>query len=36
RANAAAADLAPITAEDDARLVAIYDELIRAHVHGRW
>ncbi|MBO1752181.1 aldo/keto reductase [Actinotalea sp. BY-33] len=36
RANAAAADLAPLTEEQQAALQRIYDERIREHVHGRW
>ncbi|WP_250448327.1 aldo/keto reductase [Actinotalea sp. C106] len=36
RANAAAADLAPLTEEQQAALQRIYDERIRVHVHGRW
>lgn len=36
RANAAAADLAPLTAEQQDALRRVYDERIREHVHGRW
>ena len=36
RANAAAADLAPLDAEQLEGLRRIYDERIREHVHGRW
>jgi aryl-alcohol dehydrogenase-like predicted oxidoreductase len=34
--NAAAADLAPLGAEAHAEIRAVYDELIRPHVHTRW
>ena len=36
RANAAAADVAPLTADQLAALEQIYDEQIRVHVHHRW
>ncbi|MDM7855477.1 aldo/keto reductase [Cellulomonas alba] len=36
RANAAAADLAPIDGRTQDALAAIYDERIREHVHDRW
>ena len=36
RANAAAAALAPITADSERALLDIYDEDIRPHVHHRW
>jgi aryl-alcohol dehydrogenase-like predicted oxidoreductase len=36
RANAAAADLAPLPAETLAEVKNIYDELIRPQVHNRW
>lgn len=36
RANAAAADLAPLDAATLAGLQAVYDARIRAHVHDRW
>jgi aryl-alcohol dehydrogenase-like predicted oxidoreductase len=36
RANAAAADLAPLSAETLAEVRAVYDELIRPQVHDRW
>ncbi|AEE44886.1 aldo/keto reductase [Cellulomonas fimi ATCC 484] len=36
RANAAAADLAPLPQDTSDRLRAIYDERIREHVHGCW
>jgi aryl-alcohol dehydrogenase-like predicted oxidoreductase len=36
RANAAAADLAPLTPEAHAAVAEVYDELIRPLVHGRW
>jgi aryl-alcohol dehydrogenase-like predicted oxidoreductase len=36
RANAAAADLAPLPAETLAEVAAVYDELIRPQVHDRW
>jgi aryl-alcohol dehydrogenase-like predicted oxidoreductase len=36
RANAAAADLAPLTAEQQAALADIYDRYVREHVHDRW
>ena len=36
RANAAAADLAPLPAETLAEVRNIYDELIRPQVHNRW
>ena len=36
RNNAAAADLAPLTAEQLDALERVYDERIREHVHGRW
>ena len=36
RANAAAADLAPLDEATLDALRAIYDERIREHVHGRW
>jgi aryl-alcohol dehydrogenase-like predicted oxidoreductase len=36
RANAAAAELAPLDADSSATLERIYDDLIREHVHERW
>ena len=36
RANAAAADLAPLSDADLASVRAVYDELIRPSVHDRW
>jgi len=36
RANAAAADLAPLTGETMARIKALYDERIKPLVHQRW
>jgi aryl-alcohol dehydrogenase-like predicted oxidoreductase len=36
RANAAAADLAPLPAETHAAVKAVYDELIRPAVHDKW
>ncbi|OLF16289.1 aldo/keto reductase [Actinophytocola xanthii] len=36
RANAAAADLAPLSAQTQAALRRLYDERIREHVHDRW
>jgi aryl-alcohol dehydrogenase-like predicted oxidoreductase len=36
RANAAAADLAPLPAETQAAVKAVYDELIRPEVHDKW
>ena len=36
RANAAAADLAPLPAETHAAVKAVYDELIRPGVHDKW
>ena len=36
RKNAAAADLAPLSAEALATVNAVYDELIRPQVHDRW
>lgn len=36
RSNAAAADLAPLDGDTLAALERVYDERIRAHVHGRW
>jgi aryl-alcohol dehydrogenase-like predicted oxidoreductase len=36
RANAAAADLAPLSAEQRAGVRDVYDRLIRPHVHHRW
>jgi aryl-alcohol dehydrogenase-like predicted oxidoreductase len=36
RANAAAADMAPIAAETMAAARAVYDRLIAPHVHQRW
>jgi aryl-alcohol dehydrogenase-like predicted oxidoreductase len=36
RANVAAADLAPLSAEATATVNAVYDELIRPAVHDRW
>ncbi|XVU23298.1 aldo/keto reductase [Actinoplanes sp. CA-054009] len=35
-ANAAAADLAPLSAETHEAVTAVYDELIRPQVHDRW
>ncbi|MCS7482621.1 aldo/keto reductase [Umezawaea endophytica] len=34
--NVAAADLAPLTPEALAEVTAVYDELVRPHVHDRW
>jgi aryl-alcohol dehydrogenase-like predicted oxidoreductase len=36
RANAAAADLAPLSADQHAGVREVYDRLIRPHVHHRW
>jgi aryl-alcohol dehydrogenase-like predicted oxidoreductase len=36
RANAAAADLAPLTPAQQAQVRGIYDGQIREHVHDRW
>lgn len=36
RANAAAADLAPLTPQQQEALRRVYDERIREHVHARW
>ena len=36
RGNAAAADLAPLTGEQQAAVREVYDRHIRAHVHDRW
>ena len=36
QANAAAASLAPLTAEQQDACREVYDEFIREHVHGRW
>ena len=36
RANAAAADLPPLTDDQQERLRAVYDEHVREHVHARW
>jgi aryl-alcohol dehydrogenase-like predicted oxidoreductase len=36
RGNAAAADLAPLTDEQQAAVREVYDRHIRAHVHDRW
>lgn len=36
RANAAAADLAPLTPETREMIAAVYDELIRPQVHDKW
>ncbi|SDZ33417.1 Predicted oxidoreductase [Micromonospora pattaloongensis] len=36
RANVAAADLPPLSAEATATIAAVYDELIRPQVHHRW
>ncbi|HEX6347178.1 aldo/keto reductase [Umezawaea sp.] len=36
RGNVAAADLAPLTPEALAEVAAVYDELVRPHVHDRW
>jgi len=36
RANAAAAGLAPLPAETQAAVKAVYDELIRPAVHDKW
>jgi aryl-alcohol dehydrogenase-like predicted oxidoreductase len=36
RANAAAADLAPLSDAERAAVGAVYDELIRPSVHDRW
>ncbi|MDQ1679509.1 MAG: hypothetical protein QOI42_368 [Frankiaceae bacterium] len=36
RANAAAADLPPLSAGDLATVKAVYDDRIRPHVHDRW
>jgi aryl-alcohol dehydrogenase-like predicted oxidoreductase len=36
RANAAAASLPPLSADDLAAVQLVYDELIRPTVHARW
>jgi aryl-alcohol dehydrogenase-like predicted oxidoreductase len=36
RANAAAADLRPLSTEAQTTITYVYDELIRPHVHHRW
>jgi aryl-alcohol dehydrogenase-like predicted oxidoreductase len=36
RANAAAADLPPLTADQQAGVRDVYDRLVRPHVHDRW
>jgi len=36
RANAAAAELPPLTEEQQRGVREVYDRLIREHVHGRW
>ena len=36
RANAAAADLPPLTDDQQERLRGVYDEHVREHVHARW
>jgi aryl-alcohol dehydrogenase-like predicted oxidoreductase len=36
RGNAAAADLAPLTGEQQAAVQEVYDRHLRAHVHDRW
>ncbi|MDI6101454.1 aldo/keto reductase [Actinoplanes sp. NEAU-A12] len=36
RANAASADLAPLSPETQEMITAVYDELIRPQVHGKW
>jgi aryl-alcohol dehydrogenase-like predicted oxidoreductase len=36
RANSAAADLAPLSAQAQDEVRAVYDELIRPLVHDRW
>jgi aryl-alcohol dehydrogenase-like predicted oxidoreductase len=36
RANAGAADLAPLGSQAQAEVVRVYDELIRPLVHDRW
>jgi aryl-alcohol dehydrogenase-like predicted oxidoreductase len=36
RANAAAADLAPLSTETREMITAVYDELIRPQVHDKW
>ena len=36
RANAAAASLPPLSADDLAAVQVVYDELIRPAVHARW
>ncbi|MGY4643690.1 aldo/keto reductase [Cellulomonas sp. URHB0016] len=36
RANAAAADLAPLDEDTLDALAGVYDELVREHVHARW
>jgi aryl-alcohol dehydrogenase-like predicted oxidoreductase len=36
RANAAAADLRPLSTEAQTTVTDVYDELIRPHVHHRW
>jgi len=36
RANAAAADLAPLSGDDLAAVRSVYDKLLRPSVHGRW
>jgi aryl-alcohol dehydrogenase-like predicted oxidoreductase len=36
RANAAAADLRPLSTEAQTTVIDVYDDLIRPHVHHRW
>jgi aryl-alcohol dehydrogenase-like predicted oxidoreductase len=36
RANAAAADLEPLSPETREMITAVYDELIRPQVHDKW
>jgi len=36
RGNAAAAELPPLSDEQQEQLRAVYDERVREHVHGRW
>ena len=36
RANAASADLAPLTGDQQAAVRDVYDRIVRPHVHARW
>ena len=36
RSNAAAADLGPLSEDTMARVRAVYDEIVRPHVHASW